>query len=212
MFQIIFAVIRQILESQASATSPPSDKTQAKPTPESSPKPEQKVEIKQDINWLDPQFKISKYFTVKDATYLPSWNCYHTPSEQEKLNILAKAKTLDLIRDYLNLPINVTVWIRPTKINSPGFNPNSIKADTDKKKQALKELNYNKYIGGATKSAHIEGLAVDWYCKKISCDEIRNKLLPKLEEFNIRIEDLPGSNWVHSDIRTPINNNRYFKP
>jgi len=73
---------------------------------------------------------------------------------------------------------------------------------------------YNKLIGGALNSAHIEGKACDFVVTGIDCDDVREQLEPKLTELGIRMEDLPGANWVHIDIRKPLNedSNRFFKP
>lgn len=185
-------------------------KTEAKPVEKPQKEPTKNVEI----DWTKPTSKISKYFTVKDCLYLPSWECYHIPTEEEKANILKLAKTMDQIREYIGGPITITVWIRPGKVNSKDLDVTKIQPKTPKQKEALAELDYNKYIGGAKNSAHKIGLACDWYSKGISCDEVRTKLLSKLEEFDIRVEDLPGSKWVHTDKYPPTisGGNRFFKP
>lgn len=71
---------------------------------------------------------------------------------------------------------------------------------------------YNALIGGAPGSAHVEGLACDFHVLRMGCDEIREIILPHLEEWQLRMEDLPGSGWIHLDIRDPGDGNRYFKP
>ena len=151
------------------------------------------------INWDDKNSKISKYFTVHEATYLPSWGIYHTPSEDEKLNIVEMAGKMDQVRDFIGESIKVHCWIRPTTVNSPQNEKNG--------------KDYNGFVGGAPKSAHIVGKAVDWSVvgKKTTeqCDNIRKLLEPKLEEFQIRMEDHSGP-WVHNDIYPPNNNKRYF--
>lgn len=153
------------------------------------------------IDWNDPKAKISKYFTVGEALYLPSWGVYHNPSEEEKQSIIETAKKMDQIRDFIGYAIKVHCWIRPTKVNC-------------QENQYLGQ-DYNKFVGGATKSAHIEGKAVDWsaigYPSTSFCDELREKLLPQLQVFDIRMENHSGP-WLHIDIRPPVNNNRYFKP
>lgn len=136
--------------------------------------------------WDVPTAKISRHFTTHEATYLPSWKKYHQPTAQEKQNILRLALVLDQLRDFLEAPIIVHCWIRPT--------------------------DYNQFVGGAPRSAHLEGLAVDFHVTGMTCDSVREKLLPKLDEFGIRMENLPGTSWVHVDIRAPGNTGRYFKP
>ena len=91
---------------------------------------------------------------------------------------------MDKIREYLGKPIKVHVTFRP--------------------------LEYNRQIGGALKSAHTLGLAMDFDCGE-DCNKTRKKLLPKLEEFNIRMEDINGP-WVHVGCDYSPGKTRYFKP
>jgi hypothetical protein len=143
---------------------------------------------------------LSKFFSWKEALWLPSWKIEHTPSLDEVDNILLLASKLDKVRELLGRPMRVHVWIRPTSVNCPGSNYHG--------------ENYNLFIGSkAKRSAHIVGKAVDFSCKDISCDEIRNLLIPHLDEWNLRMEDLPGSNWVHLDCaEVAPGGKRFFKP
>lgn len=156
------------------------------------------------IVWTDPKAKISEHFTVKDALYLPSWQIFHTPSEEEKKNILAMAEKMELIREFLGgKPIHVNCWTRPEKVNSP--------------KSFHHGQSYNRYVRGAPGSAHKEGKAVDFVVSKMTCDDVRECLRFKLEEFKLRCEDMPGSGWVHCDIREPAilgakQRSRFFRP
>jgi hypothetical protein len=146
------------------------------------------------IDWSNPSAKISNHFTVKEATYLPSWGVCHQPSDEEKANICKQAEKMDMIRDFLGLPIKVHVWIRPGAANCPGNEHDG--------------EDYNALVHGAPASAHKIGAATDWDCGE-NCDDTRAKLLPKLEEFGIRMERRDGSNWVHNDYAAP-HPNRYF--
>ncbi len=167
---------------------------------------------------MDLNTKISKYFKLKEALFLPSWGVYHTPTEQELFNIITFAKQLDLVREFIGLTVNVNVWIRPIKVNTkdaiiPIFSKDSI--IRQKQEIALKNLNYNMFIGSiATKSAHILGRAVDFTFKGFTtpdkCAVMRYKLIPKLEEWNLRMENIVG-NWIHLD-NMPVINKRFFKP
>lgn len=169
-----------------------------------------------EIDWSNPKAKISKFFTVHDAVYLPSWESYHRPSEEEKARIVFVAKKMDAIREFLNQPIAVHVWCRPAKASIPGSkwdgrNYNRYVYETfvwkhlsEERRQQMKEPN----------SAHVTGEGVDWSVvgkrDAKSCAEIRKLLVPKLEEFGIRMEDNAGA-WIHIDVR-PVVNRRFFKP
>jgi hypothetical protein len=151
-----------------------------------------------DIDWSNPKSQISEHFTVHDATYLPSWGIYHTPSDAEKANILKMAEKMELIRAYIEKPIVVHVWIRPMSVNCPGTIYNG--------------KNYNSVVGGALKSAHILGLAVDWNPEGETCEDARQVLLSQLANFDIRMENRNG-NWVHCDTGVLLpGGNRFFRP
>lgn len=149
-----------------------------------------------NIDWSNPKCKISKYFTVKEALFLPSWGIMHTPSEEEKTNIIKLANKMDMVRELFNSAISVHCWIRPI-LN----NPNSKYHNQD----------YNAFVNGAKKSAHKLGKAIDFHISNISCDDVRTTLISRLEEFGIRMENIPGGTWVHIDCDDVITE-RYFKP
>lgn len=160
-----------------------------------------KIAEKEEIDWSDPEAKISKYFKVKEATYLPSWKMYHIPSKQEKKDIVEFAKKMDKIREIVGKSIIVHVWIRPKKVNNP-----------DHKRHGQ---DYNVFIGSKSKtSGHITGIAVDFhvdgYKSPALCHEIRQKILPHLEELGLRMEDIKGP-WIHIDSK-PVKHKRFFKP
>ncbi len=140
------------------------------------------------------------HFTLRDALLLPSWGVQHTPSPSEMANLIKTFQKLEQIRMFLGgNAINVHCAIRPI-LNCPG-SPHHGES-------------YNSFVGGATHSAHIVGLAVDWSPVGLSCDDAKALLLPKLEEFNVRMEDNgAGANWVHCDLApVPPGGNRFFKP
>jgi hypothetical protein len=152
-----------------------------------------------NIDWKDPKAPISTHFTVKDALYLPSWQIMHIPSEAEQAKILVTAQFMEVVREFLGRPINVHVWTRPVCVNAPGT--------------SYSGRNYNALVGGAANSAHIYGDAVDWNPSSMVCDEARHLLQPKLVEFGLRMENKPGSNWVHLDNRPVLpGHNRFFIP
>ena len=135
--------------------------------------------------------KISKWFSWSEATYLPQWK--RLANEKDGLNDEIKANLtklfakMDQIREHFGKPINVHV--------------------------AYRSPEYNKLVKGASKSAHLQGLACDFDVKGLSCDDVRKDILEHklLDSLELRMEDLPNSTWVHLDLMAP-NPNRYFKP
>lgn len=146
------------------------------------------------INYAD---NISKYFAWHEALLLPSWQAMHIPTQQEIDNITKSAQMMDIVREYLNTPLIVHVWLRPI-LNNPSSSHNG--------------QDYNAFIGGAPNSAHKIGLAVDFNPKDMTCEQGRQLLLPKLEEFNIRMENNGvDANWIHLDL-APVVHSRFFIP
>lgn len=136
--------------------------------------------------------KISKHFTWAEAIWCPSWSVYCLPDDNVTQNIIKTAEKLELIRDLFGgRPIIITSWWRPKK--------------------------YNQEIGGAGLSAHMEGLAVDFRILNQDPQMTRNQLEPHLARLGIRMEiqpnDLePHEDWVHIDLKSPVNGLRVFKP
>lgn len=138
---------------------------------------------------MQPTDKISKYFIWKEATHLNQWG--RIASDQEltediKRNLVGIFFTLDKVRELVNKPIIVLCAFRPEE--------------------------YNKLVKGAPNSAHKYGMAVDIDVQGLTGDELRALILPKLDEWQLRMEDLPGSSWVHLDTRPPGAGPRFFKP
>lgn len=127
-----------------------------------------------------------KYFRWKEVLYLNRWGIHVLPTDVQYLNLIKVCKKADLVRAYLDTPMTITSALRPTK--------------------------YNELIGGARFSHHKLGKALDFQCRKIKPDRIRELLEPVLDDFEIRMEDLPGSSWVHIDIAEPGKTGRFFKP
>lgn len=150
------------------------------------------------MNWSDPNENISKYFKVKEALFLPKWGIFHQPNESEQMAISLMAERMDIIREYIEKPIIVLSWIRPDHVNCPG--------------SEYHLCDYNDLVNGAPSSMHIYGSAVDWYCSD-SCDIVRFNIQFKLEQWGIRMERLPMSNWIHVDNKTVSQGmQRYFIP
>ena len=151
------------------------------------------------VDWADHGCQISTYFSVPDAIWLPSWNRLAT--EEDGLNDQVKrclffflCGPMDDLRAALGAPIITHVTYRPVP--------------------------YNSLVGGARGSAHQclgEWAAMDWHLKGSDggkgCDAIRKRILDlgMLEHLGLRMEDRPGSDWIHTDDH-PVGAARFFKP
>lgn len=161
------------------------------------------------IDWTNEYLQISKYFTVREAIFLPTWG--RLANQLDGLNddvneaLLFMFAKLDIVRDFIGAPIRVHVAYRPAA--------------------------YNQVVRGAPDSSHIARIediageraliaAVDWSADVgettvgENCDTLRSALAPKLEEFGLRMEDQPlGSGWIHLDSHPVLpGHERYFKP
>lgn len=151
------------------------------------------------INWEDPKSKISPNFTVHEALWLPTWQCYHIPSDLEKKEIVNTAFKMEKIREYLRRSLHVHCWIRPKVLNNP--------------KSKYHGKSYNAAVGGTPGSAHIEGKAVDFHASSLQASEVRAILSEMLEDFKIRMENTDQEGWVHIDTREPLpKKGRLFRP
>ena len=143
------------------------------------------------IDWADPKIHISKFFTVKDALWLPKWNRLATVKDgltpEIQANLILLLDKMDVVRNFLDTPIISHVTFRPRP--------------------------YNKLVKGAKNSAHLYGMAMDWHGQGISCDEVRTLIVPLLETWGMRCERGDNLTWVHLDYRDPPpGGNRYFFP
>lgn len=128
-------------------------------------------------------------FKWKEALWLPKWGICAAPPPEIEDNIIMMANRLTFIRNFFNRPLRVTSWYRPAV--------------------------YNVMIGGAQFSQHVQGLAVDFQVFDMESDAARSLLLPFLADYNIRMENLPGANWVHIDLNCTENmpaERRFFVP
>lgn len=136
---------------------------------------------------------ISKHFSMHEALYLHQWDREATAEDgltEEVLNNLKDLfAKLDQVRDHFGAPIIVHCAFRPTE--------------------------YNKLVKGAKNSPHLYGMAVDFHIQDLDCDDVRKRILDDklLETLNMRMEDMPGGDWVHLDTRAPSSpSHRFFKP
>lgn len=137
---------------------------------------------------LDAYITSNNFFKWKEALWLPSLSTYHDPSPEEIKNITETCEKLDLFRKHIGKSFLISCWIRPTKVN-----------DINKKYNGV---NYNKLptVNGATKSAHIVGLAIDLSVKGMTVDQAMELIKPKLAEFKMSAENNGSKNnrqWLH---------------
>jgi Peptidase M15 len=151
------------------------------------------------IDWGDPACPISTYFTVKDAIWLPSWSRLATAADGLDDDVKRRlffflTGAMDDLRAALGKPIVTHVTYRPPA--------------------------YNVLVGGAKGSAHQclgEWAAMDWHLQgsegEVGCGRVRQRILDlgMLEHLGLRMEDRPGSDWVHTDSH-PVGTARFFKP
>lgn len=143
---------------------------------------------------MDLSAKVSKYFTWQEVLWLPSWRRCATEedglTEEIKANLAELCDRVDAIRKYFGKPIIVHSGFRPVA--------------------------YNATIpGSAKKSMHTLGKALDFHVNGVNCDTARKRILDAdlLELCELRMENLPGSGWIHLDIK-PVKEGgvRFFKP
>jgi len=150
--------------------------------------------MKPEVRSVDINDRIpgSVNFKWAEALWLPCWQIYCYPSDAQAQEIIRLAQVMDSVRNRCGAkPVNVTSWLRP--------------------------LNYNQWptpygVSGAKQSAHCLGQAVDFTIATKTSNEVREILRPELERLKIRMENLPGSHWVHIDRREPGGGGRYFIP
>ena len=158
------------------------------------------------INWNDPKSMVSKYFSVREALWLPTWKRMASPSApgdalgtDAQIALQFLFQKMDIVRDFIGLPILVHVAFRPPA--------------------------YNAEIGGAKESAHIARAdliaAVDWGVSVMdeltpgeSCETIRQALIPNLTGWGVRMENNgETAPWIHVDtMPVPAGGHRYFLP
>lgn len=122
---------------------------------------------------LNEHIHSCKHFIWAEALWLNSIQAYAMPTQKQIFNIIKTARALDVIRDYYNKPIEVTSWLRPKM--------------------------YNTAIGGALKSAHLSGIAVDFVIKGIPSSAIREDLKNNKKIWPGRLE-LNNTPHVHVDL------------
>ena len=130
------------------------------------------------------------HFTWHEALWLPQLSTHSQPNIEEQTNIIYLALRMEKVRALFNAPIRVHCWHRP--------------------------FGYNQSVGGAPKSAHITGRAVDFHIEGLAgttgCAEARAIILPHLETLGLRMENQQGP-WIHLDTKpVPPHGKRFFRP
>lgn len=123
----------------------------------------------------------------KEAVLQERWQAYVIPTQEHVLNIMRTADLLTRIELILNGPkVDILSWYRVPQ--------------------------YNKLVGGAPKSYHTEGLAIDFAVQGMSADKARELLRPKLDVLNCRLQNHPkGTTWLHVDLGAVGPSGRFFK-
>lgn len=125
--------------------------------------------------------QISKYFTERESTVSATGErlkIKNIPNQDEKDNILYTASRMDIIREYLGIPLIVLSWFRSEELNTA--------------------------VKGSKTSAHRFGLAVDVYSTKMSSKEIYDKLIEEQVKGIIQFDQLiyyPKQNFVHIGLK-----------
>lgn len=135
---------------------------------------------------LDLNEQLESNFKLGEFLWLPQWEIYAFPTETQYIKICLLANKMQMIRDLFDCPINIHCALRPQ--------------------------HYNNLVGGAKNSQHLYGAACDFDVEDMDCDSARIQLLDKLDEFEIRMEDLPGASWIHIDLNYSKDGNSFFKP
>ena len=128
-----------------------------------------------DLSKIDQKIGSSKYFTWREALWLPSVEAIAIPSLVQQQNIIKQAEALDKVREYFGRPIKVHCWLRPPQ--------------------------YNKLVGGAPKSSHILGLATDFSIPGLEIDAIKHAIVAD-RLYNGRGE-WDTTTWIHLDLTGP---------
>jgi hypothetical protein len=161
------------------------------------------------IDWNDPTCKVSKYFTVKEAIYIPGWKRLADPSDgfgtDQQNALIDYFKKLDLVREFLEVPIIIHCAYRPPVYNSliSGASPDSAHMARNLARPGARPI----LIAASDWHPRYPDLTVPE-----SVQKAESLLVPRLDEFKLRMERSRGS-WIHTDSRpVPKGGMRYFSP
>lgn len=125
-----------------------------------------------DLSKINEKITGSKYFTWKEALWLPSVEAIAIPSLVQQQNIIKQAQALDKVREYFGKPVRVHCWLRPPA--------------------------YNKLVGGATKSSHIQGMATDFSIPGVEIETIKREIVSK--KLYPGRGEWDTTTWIHLDL------------
>lgn len=160
------------------------------------------------IDWTNGADKVSRYFRVREALWLPKWN--RMASESDGLNADAKAglteifDLMDQVRDLLGVPLIVHCAFRPEKYN---LLVNGAVNSYHKARVIM--IEGKRYLVGAVDfHPAFDGLSVP-----AACDRGKEILRPELDRLGLRMElNGDGAAWIHLDCGpVPKGGNREFR-
>lgn len=155
------------------------------PTPTATPPPAPENSDNR-FTWTDPNSMVSKYFSVNNCLLLHNWHRLATTEDGfDPVLLVRLCNKLDKIREILGFPMNIHCIFRSQAYNAS----QNIKPEKD---------------------VHSMSLAADFDCSpNLTIEQIREILLPKLEELGIRME-FGTTSWIHVDLRAPGPSGRHF--
>lgn len=140
------------------------------------------------INWEDESCKVTPNFSVRECLRLPQWNRLADETDglndDIKGNLVILCEVLEKVRAVLQTPIHVHCMYRPAR--------------------------YNKLVGGASASAHMKGMAIDFDTNPgMSLEAAKARIRPLLERYGLRMEKGTDT-WIHLDTNHPGPSGREF--
>jgi Peptidase M15 len=187
LLQTIISAVMSLLEKNIQ------DSPQQQPAPTQAPIEAPQMNI---LDWSNPDSMVSKYFSVQNCLFLPTWGRMATEADglndEVKNNLINLCTKMDEIKEFLGCGLNIHCIYRP-----PAYSP---------------------LVGGTATDVHTQGLAIDFDCNKyFSTDQVKEKFNKPngddsiLEKFGIRMEDNgPSAGWIHIDIHA-VGYLRFFK-
>ena len=116
--------------------------------------------------------QLSVHFSLEEATASSTatrLSIPNLPSEGQRLNMIEAAHYLEQIRDMLGAPIYVDSWLRVPALNTA--------------------------IGGAAKSAHMDGWAIDFTCPAFGTPQ---EVVRRIQDSGLAFDQcIQEGTWVH---------------